>query len=400
MLIPFRNIGPGTIITAAFIGPGTVTVCTLAGARHGYILLWAVLISIVATIVLQEMSARLGLVTQQGLIENLNRVLKRRWVRLSAFLLIVIAILLGNSAYEAGNIMGGTMGIQNVLLSDATILETNLFSILIGILAFALLYFGKYKTIEKSLRLLVVIMSVTFVLTAILTKPDLMAVLKGLLLPTLPEDGLEVIAIIGTTVVPYNIFLHAALVSEKWKGTGDLAKMRKDTFTAITLGGIISMAIIISATSVTGEVRTATDLAQALEPLLGDWSHYFIGMGLFTAGISSAITAPLAAAYVAKGLEIKGNPDRRFQMTWVVVLAIGLIISCLGFRPIYIIKIAQIANGLLLPIIAFFLIWICSQRMVLGKYRNTPAQVVIASVILLTTVMLGLSGILRALGVL
>lgn len=399
MLNPFRNIGPGTIITAAFIGPGTVTVCTLAGARHGYMLLWAVLVSIVATIVLQEMSARLGLVTQQGLIENLNRVLKRRWIRFSAFLLITIAILLGNSAYEAGNIMGGTMGIQNVLLSDNTIHETKLLSILIGMLAFALLYFGKYKAIEKTLRTLVVIMSVTFVLTAIFTKPDLMGVLKGLLLPTLPEGGLEVIAIIGTTVVPYNIFLHASLVSERWKDTGDLAKMRKDTYVAIILGGIISMAIIISATSVTGEVRTPTDLALALEPLLGDWSHYFIGLGLFAAGISSAITAPLAAAYVAKGFEIKGNPERRFQMTWMMVLIIGVIVACLGFRPIYLIKIAQVANGLLLPIIAFFLIWICSQRSVLGNYKNTPTQIVIALVILLTTIILGLTSIIKALGI-
>ncbi|HLU92659.1 MAG TPA: Nramp family divalent metal transporter, partial [Membranihabitans sp.] len=279
MLNPFKNIGPGTIVAAAFIGPGTVTVCTLAGVRHGYELLWAVLISMVATIVLQEMSARLGLVTQRGLMENLNRTLTHKWVRYSAVFLVLIAILLGNTAYEAGNIMGGTMGIQNMVGSDTNQQETVLYSLVIGVLAFALLYFGKYKAVEKTLIILVVTMSLTFVVTALLTRPDAGEVLRGLLIPTIPGNGLEVIAIIGTTVVPYNIFLHASIVGEKWKGPEDLKKMRADTYLAIALGGIISMAIIVSATSVNGEIQSPTDLAMALEPLLGEWARYFIGMG-------------------------------------------------------------------------------------------------------------------------
>ena len=400
MLNPFKNIGPGTIVAAAFIGPGTVTVCTLAGVRHGYELLWAVLISMVATIVLQEMSARLGLVTQRGLMENLNRTLTHKWVRYSAVFLVLIAILLGNTAYEAGNIMGGTMGIQNMVGSDTNQQETVLYSLVIGVLAFALLYFGKYKAVEKTLIILVVTMSLTFVVTALLTRPDAGEVLRGLLIPTIPGNGLEVIAIIGTTVVPYNIFLHASIVGEKWKGPEDLKKMRADTYLAIALGGIISMAIIVSATSVNGEIQSPTDLAMALEPLLGEWARYFIGMGLFAAGVSSAITAPMAAAYVARGLEIKGDPQKRFQRTWMGVLSIGVVIACLGFRPIEIIKIAQVANGLLLPVIAFFLIWICSQERVLGRYKNTRWQIVVASAILMTTILLGLNSILKALEVL
>src|SRR5690606_4412544 len=155
------------------------------------------------------------------------------------------------------------------------------------------LFWGKYKVVEKTLVVLVVVMSCTFVITALLTRPNPTEVLQGLLIPTIPGNGLDVLAIVGTTVVPYNIFLHASIVNEKWKGPGDLRKMRTDTYVAIILGGIISMAIVVSATSVTGQVQSPTDLALALEPLLGEWARYFIGMGLFAAGLTSAITAPL-----------------------------------------------------------------------------------------------------------
>ena len=385
----FQNIGPGTIIAAAFIGPGTVTVCTLAGVTHGFDLLWAVLVSVIATIVLQEMSARLGLVTQRGLMQNLLETLSHPWVRSVAVLLVLLAILLANTAYEAGNILGGTMGIQNMIGTDDDSAVTMITSLLIGILAFALLFWGKYKVVEKTLVVLVVVMSCTFVITALLTRPNPAEVLQGLLIPTIPGNGLDVLAIVGTTVVPYNIFLHASIVNEKWKGPGDLRKMRTDTYVAIILGGIISMAIVVSATSVTGQVQSPTDLALALEPLLGEWARYLIGMGLFAAGLTSAITAPLAAAYVARDWSTTGSPDRRFRRTWMAVLSIGIIVACLGFRPIEIIRVAQVANGLLLPIIAFFLIWICSQERVMGRHKNSRWQIALGLVILLTTILLG-----------
>lgn len=384
-----KNIGPGTVITAAFIGPGTVTVCTLAGVNYGYDLLWAVLVSIISTIVLQEMSARIGLVTGQGLMPNLMQTLTSTWIRSVALILILLAILLGNSAYQAGNILGGTMGIQNIFGSEAKLFSITI-TLFIGALVFVLLYFGKYKMVEKTLILLVLLMSITFVITALLTQPNPRDIFRGLFIPTLPENPMDVIAIVGTTVVPYNIFLHASIVNEKWNGTADLRKMRIDTYVAIILGGAISIAIVVSATSATGMVQSPTDMARALEPLLGEWARYFIGIGLFAAGVSSAITAPLAAAYVARDWQIIGRPDQRFRWTWMVVLGFGLVVSCLGFRPIEVIRIAQVANGLLLPIIAFFLIWVCSQKRIMGPYRNSSWQVALGIAILLTTVLLGL----------
>ena len=302
----FKNIGPGTLIAAAFIGPGTVTVCTIAGVQFGFTLLWTMVLSIIATIVLQEMAARLGLVSGRGLAENVKKEIRSPIIRAVALVLILSAILVGNAAYEAGNISGGVLGLQTVF-SKANFsiydMNVNLWSWLIGAIAFVLLYIGNYKIIERSLISLVVIMSLSFLITAILTKPDMLAVVKGMFVPSFPKEGwLTIMALVGTTVVPYNLFLHASLVQEKWQGVGSLKAARKDVYISIALGGVVSMAIIVCAAAIqTTQVSNASDLAKGLEPLFGIYSKYFLSLGLFAAGITSAITAPLAAAYVAKG---------------------------------------------------------------------------------------------------
>jgi manganese transport protein len=398
----FKNIGPGTLIAAAFIGPGTVTICTIAGVQFGFTLLWAMALSIVATIVLQEMAARLGLVSGKGLAENVKKEIGSPVIRIVALVLILSAILVGNAAYEAGNISGGVLGLQSIF-SNANLsindLKLNLWSWLIGAIAFILLYIGNYKVIERSLIGLVVIMSLSFLITAILTKPDIVEVLKGLFIPSFPEEGwLTIIALVGTTVVPYNLFLHASLVKEKWQGVDSLKAARKDVYVSIVLGGVVSMAIIVCAAAIqTTQVSTASDLAKGLEPLFGSFSKYFLSLGLFAAGITSAITAPLAAAYVAKGCFgwEKGLKGRKFRMVWILILCLGVLFSSIGFKPIEIIKFAQIANGLLLPIIAGFLLWIMNKQAVLGSYKNSKAQNYLGFLILIATIVLGIISLLK-----
>ena len=110
----FKNIGPGPLVAAAFIGPGTVTLCSIAGVNFGYALLWAMVLSILATIVLQEMAARLGIVSQKGLSEIIRSEIKNPVLRGFAIILILSAIVIGNAAYEAGNISGGALGMQTL----------------------------------------------------------------------------------------------------------------------------------------------------------------------------------------------------------------------------------------------------------------------------------------------
>lgn len=397
-----KNIGPGTLVAAAFIGPGTVTVCTLAGVKFGFTLLWAMLLSIAATIVLQEMAARLGIISGEGLATIVRTQLKRPLIRTLAISLMIAAILIGNAAYEAGNISGGVLGLETILPNSKLHLagaDLNFLSLLIGLVAFAILYIGNYKVIEQSLVFLVVLMSISFVLTAIITKPDLIEVFKGLFTPVVPEGGwLTVIALVGTTVVPYNLFLHTSLVREKWKGESNLKAARTDTYISIALGGLVSIAIIVCAAAIdTDRISNAADLAIALKPLYGTYAPVLMSLGLFAAGITSAITAPLAAAYVARecfGWD-RNMKSIKFRAVWISILILGVLLSSIGLKPIEIIKFAQVANGLLLPIIAGFLLWVVNRPDVLGTHKNSTTQNILGIVILLTTVMLGIRSLIK-----
>ena len=397
-----KNIGPGPLVAAAFIGPGTVTLCTLAGVDFGYALLWAMVLSILATVVLQEMAARLGIISQKGLSEVIRSEISNPVFKTLAIVLILSAIVIGNAAYEAGNISGGVLGLEAVLGASSISLGSfslNTFSLVIGIVAFILLYIGNYKVLEKSLVSLVILMSLAFLVTAIMTKPNLGEVFKGMFVPKFPKDSiLTIIGLIGTTVVPYNLFLHASLVKEKWQEKKDLKYAQKDTLIAVVLGGLVSMCIIISAAAIqTEEVTNAADLAKGLEPLFGSYAKYFLSIGLFAAGITSAITAPLAAAFVAAGcLGWSSNmKTKRFRAVWIVILVLGVLSSSSGIKSIEIIKFAQVANGILLPVIAGFLIWIVNKRSVLGDYKNSLKQNILGILILSVTIFLGLKSILK-----
>ncbi|SFF59382.1 NRAMP (natural resistance-associated macrophage protein) metal ion transporters [Salegentibacter agarivorans] len=398
-----KNLGPGILVSAAFIGPGTVTVCTLAGVEFGYSLLWALVLSIFSCIILQEMAARLGVVSQKGLSDVIRKEIKKPIFRVLAIILIFSAIVIGNAAYQAGNITGAVLGaeaifgIQNLQIGD---FKLNLWSIFIGAVAFILLFTGSYKTLEKIFIGLVLLMSISFVLTAILTKPDILEILSGLM-PTSNAAGLlTVMAIVGTTVVPYNLFLHASLVSEKWKEASYLPTARKELIVSIILGGTVSMAILISAAS-SGltNVNSAADMAVSLEPLFGKFATWFMSLGLLAAGITSSITAPLAAAYVVKGcFGWKGGmKSAKFKSVWALVLILGVFFSSLQINPIEIIRFAQIANGILLPVIAIFLFWVVNKASVLGKHRNSKLQNVLGILVIALSVFLGIKAILSVL---
>ena len=394
-----RNLGPGILVSAAFIGPGTVTVCSLAGVNFGYSLLWALLISIFACIVLQEMSARLGLISGKGLSDCIRDEISSPAVKIFTLILIFSAIVLGNAAYEAGNISGAVLGLEAVFSSvnfQVGNFQLNSWSLLIGGTAFLLLLLGSYKKLEKIFIGLVVLMSIAFILTAFLTRPDISQILKGFIPGSFDSGLLTIIALVGTTVVPYNLFLHASLVSEKWNGPEYLGAVRKELIFSLFLGGLVSMAILIcAAASHITNIESAADLAVGLEPLFGNSATVFLAIGLLAAGITSSITAPLAAAYVVQGcLGWKGGmQSKRFKMVWMIIIILGVVFSSLGIKPVEIIQFAQIANGLLLPIIAIFLFWIVNKRSVLGEHKNTLLQNIIGFLVIALSVFLGAKSI-------
>jgi NRAMP (natural resistance-associated macrophage protein)-like metal ion transporter len=275
-----------------------------------------------------------------------------------------------------------------------------------GIGAFLLLYTGSYKIVEKVLVGLVVLMSLTFITTAVIISPNWGAIIKGMFIPSIPKGSVFIVmALVGTTVVPYNLFLHASAVQERWKDASGLKESRSDILVSIILGGLISISIIITASAAffgTGlAIKSAGDMAKQLEPLLGRWAKYFFAFGLFSAGLSSSITAPLAAAYATAGaLGWKRDlKDKKFKTIWMIVLAVGIVFSGIGLKPISAIIFAQAANGILLPIVAIFLLYVMNNKQRLGQYVNRGITNVLGGIVVLVAIGLGLRSILKVLGI-
>lgn len=398
------QFGPGALVAAAFIGPGTVVTASLAGANYGYALLWALLFSVVACLILQEMALRIGIVTQRGLGENIRANLSHPLSRGFFITLVFAAVVIGNSVYQGGNLSGASMGLTGLFgaWSWQALGLTSWWPVIVGVVAFAVLWTGNARFIEKALIGLVLLMSLAFIGTFVLTRPDLGAFFRGIFVPAMPTGAtLTVVALIGTTVVPYNLFLHASSVAKKWRSPENLREARADSLVAIPLGGLISMAVLATAASAffgsQQSMSSAADLAVSLEPLFGVWAQYLMAIGLFAAGISSASTAPLASAYALSGIMgwSKDLKSRSFRLTWIAILCIGVIISSLGLEPISVIWLAQVANGVLLPVMVGFIWWLCNKPS-LGAYKNRLWQNLLAALVMLVSLGLSAKSLLNA----
>ncbi|KRG10783.1 Nramp family divalent metal transporter [Staphylococcus sp. NAM3COL9] len=391
-----RSLGPGMIITASFIGPGTVTTMTQGGASFGYSLLWAVAFSIIATIVLQEMIIRLSLVTREGLGEAIQDLFSNKIGKLIIVWFTLIAVTIGCAAYISGDLIGTSLGASYLLN-----LPENWVAPVIGVIILLIGLFGNYKFLEKVMLVLMVIMGVIFITTMIAIKPDVMGILKGAFIPTIPDGSiLTVIALIGTTVVPYNFFIHSTAVHERFNGVKELKFARWDTIISITVGGVISAAILISAaTLIKGEeITSVIQLAGPLEPILGDAAPIAISIGLFAAGLSSAIASPTgAAATISSLLGWKGGmQSKKYKLVFVVIIIIGIITSALGFEPLQVLLIAQALNGMILPLVAILIFIIINKKNLMGRFVNTLWLNIIGGLVVLTVSFLGIYSLIDA----
>jgi manganese transport protein len=394
-----RNLGPGLLVAAAFLGPGTVTTASTAGADSGFQLVWAVVFGTLAAIVLQEMSARLGVVAGEGLGEALRTTFDNAAMKAVAAVLVISAIGIGGAAFETGNITGAAIGLESLAAGPQAV-----WAIVISAVTAALLWSGVYKAIERLLIALVVLMSVVFLVTAVIVRPDVTELLAGFA-PTLPSGAvLTVVALVGTTVVPYNFFLHASSVREKWDRSVPtdraLAGARFDTVFSIGLGGLITLAVLTTAAAAffgTGtSITDAGTMAEQLEPALGPAAKYFFALGLLAAGLSSAVTAPLASSYAICGVlgwrqDLKAP---RFRAIWIATLVVGLAFTLLGGSPVQAIVFAQATNGVLLPIVAAFLLVVMNRSDLLGTHANTTVANVLGGIVVLVAAGLGAASLI------
>ncbi|HEX2206623.1 MAG TPA: divalent metal cation transporter [Longimicrobium sp.] len=381
-----------SVIPAAFIGPGTVTTSASAGAGFGYALLWALTFSTIATLVLQEASARVTVVSGRNLAEAIRDRFRGGATGLLVLLLVLGAVVLGNAAYEAGNVLGASAG-----AALGSVVDGRVATLLIGVVAATVLWIGTPRVVTTVLAATVGFMGIAFLVTAFVLGPPVGEVLRGSLVPSVPAgSGLLLLGLVGTTVVPYNLFLGSGIARGK-----SLRDIRFGLTVAVVLGGLISMGILITGASVGGAFSYEA-VSATLSGRLGGWAGPLFAWGLFAAGFSSAITAPLAAAVTARGLFGQGT-DRweprtwRYRAIWIGVLAVGVGFGLAGVRPIPAIILAQALNGVLLPFAAVFLLVIVNDRALMGAAGiNGPAANAVTAAVVAVTLVLGVSGVLRA----
>ena len=371
-----------SVIAAAFIGPGTVTTAASAGARFGPRLLWALTFSTLACLLLQEASARLTVVSGRTLGQALADRYPRGVGRVLTLIVVLGAVVLGCAAYEAGNILGGVAGAALGIALPTAWLTTGC-----GALAALLLWWGSPAVVARILSVFVAVMGVAFVVTALWLQPPLGEVVRGAVVPAAPSgSAVLILGLVGTTVVPYNLFLGSGLARGQ-----TLPDLRFGLSVAVVLGGVISMAVVLVGVLVEGPFSFPA-LAAVLETRLGPWARYFLAGGLFAAGLSSAITAPLAAAITARDLfptAAWGERSLPFRAVWLAVLAVGVGFGLSGIRPVPAIIAAQAFNGVLLPLVAVYLFLAVNDRRLMGEARNGPLANLLLGAVVLVALVLG-----------
>ncbi len=389
-------LGPGFLIVGSFIGPGTVTSSTKAGADYGFQLFWCIIFSVIAVIIMQGMAARLGIVTQMGLAENLIKDFEDRPVLRNLLCgLVAVAITIGGFAYMSGDLTGTAIGI-----SALTGISTRIIAPAWGLCILLLLSFAgdALKYLEKLLGACVIIMAVVFLVTVFVVKPDVSSLLAGCV-PNVPKGGLMTcLSLIGTTVVPYNMFLHAASAKRTWHTTDELPLCRFGTNIPMIIGGIVTGAIMVTAATVMQgmPVRNAMDMSIQLEPTLGIYAKPFMAIGLVAAGVSSAVCTPMGVSYVLAGLfGWKTNrSDKRYTITNFLVLITGIIIAGAGFNPIALIMTAQGVNGIVLPVVVGVTIYLTARRKIMGEFANSTLENILGTGIFIISLILGVSSII------
>ena len=393
------TLGPGAIVAAAFIGPGTIATAAAAGASSGITLLWAILLSVAATLVLQELSVRSALATNRDLAALIRLLGERQWWGGALAILVLCAIGVGNAAYQSGNLSGAGLGLGAVLPVPFA------FAVIASSLVSAsLILLDRYRVLERVLVILVVLMACLFIGLAVFCMPELFAMHHSLILAS--NTLTLVLALIGTTVVPYNLFLHATAARRRWLGVPlaqAIQEARTEATLAITLGGIMTIAVMVVATVVLqgdSEGPILDRLMIAIDHRIPGVGTWVVGGGLFAAGLTSAIAAPIAAGWTVCGVMgwSTDAQSRPFKFVALNVLGVGLTFALLIPRPDVLIIAAQATNAVLLPLIAGILLIVANSALIPAPYRNRRLHNGVAASVILLVLILGLSKLISLVG--
>jgi manganese transport protein len=349
-----------SVISAAFIGPGTITTAVSAGSIFQLDLLWAVAFATFTCIVLQEIAARItiasGLNLGQTFVKKFGAQ-QGKWLQW----LIGGSVVFGCAAYEAGNILGAVAGLNLV-----TGLNQSLITCLITGVVLIVLRNGRPAWISQVMMGLVAIMGISFLALALSVEFTFAEILTALVKIKIPEQGeMLTIGLVGTTIVPYALFIGSGIS----KGQ-TIPLMRIGLVISVLIGGFVTTAILLAGTTLT-DFSSFPMLAMAFKNKLGDAGYYAAGFGLFAAGLSSAITAPFASGIIAKTVfEIEN--ERKIRLIWFIVVLTGFVFGVSGVKPIPVILLVQVLNGLILPMLVIFLVIIINDKNIIPEHGRHP----------------------------
>ncbi|GAB3338704.1 Nramp family divalent metal transporter [Larkinella ripae] len=336
----------------------------MAGAQYGLSLLWVLTFATLGTVWLQEAASRITIATGRDLGQTIALTNRQRGNK-TVPLLLFLAVFLGCAAYQAGNMLGAVSGL--VLLTGWS---AKWLTLGIGLLCLVLLAIGSTQWIANFLGIIVFVMGGAFAYVAFGASPPTVDVLKALVIPSYPAGSLLLInSLIGTTIVPYNLFFGSGITQGQ-----TLSEMRLGLWIAVLLGGLISVVLLIAGLLVTGGF-SFVNMAQVLSNRVGAWGGVLFAVGLFAAGFASSLTAPLAAAVTARSLLGWSAHSWKYRLILVLVIAVGLAFGLSDYNPVTIIVVVQALNGVLLPVVAVFLFLAVNDRNLIPEaFRNSVWQ--------------------------
>jgi Mn2+/Fe2+ NRAMP family transporter len=366
-------LGPGLIAANAGNDAGGIATYASAGSQFGYRTLFVMLLVTIALVIVQEMSARLGAHTGEGLMSLIREQFP---LRASAF--AIVCLLIANLGLVVSEFAG--IGAAFELFGVSRYI-----SIPIGAVAiWAVVVFGNYRYSER-VFLLLGLAFITYPIAAILGKPDWGQVASNTFIPHLlgtKEFLFLVVALIGTTITPYMQLYQAAAVADSGSGPEEYRMVRIDTITGAVFANIISMAIIIATAAAiggTGPLESAKEAAQALEPVAGASAEILFGIGLLGASALAAAVVPLATSYaVAEAVGVERSVSKTFREAplfmglFTALIVVGASVALLPGNLISLLINMQVVNGLITPIILIFILILANRRSVLGNAANGP----------------------------
>lgn len=373
-----KSLGPGFIIASVVLGPGSIAVSSRIGSEQGYSFLWVVMLAAVAMVVYTSMAVRFGVTNDKTLLQTIAAKYGR-WFAV----LIGISSFLSASSFQFGNNLGVGIGMHGI-----TGIDVRVWPFIFTGLAMVLLFWAKdlYKVLEKMMMVLIMIMILAFSLNLWWAKPDLGQLVKGFVPLSLKFENLEVVAaMVGTTFAVNNAMYQSYLVQDKGWKSSNLKRGLKDTYMGIFFLALISILIITTSAAALHPmgitVNSAAEMALQLESLFGSYAKIIFSVGLCAAAFSSLmVNAVTGGGLISDGLGLGRSMNEKMPKVFTcVILLLGMLVAVF-FRGdvIYALIMAQTASILAVPLIAVGMYLILNSKKIMGKFRNTTWQNVLA----------------------